>query len=189
MIEIRRNKEEFSKRLTEVAQVYQAAFAGPPWKEQLPLEEAVKRIEVHAVEEGFDALLAYEPPNKIVGSLWYEDLNVDALEEKKGSDLAKFTSEVQKQGLERVIYTLDTVVDPAYQGRGIASSLKDQYIKEIDTTSPNGAVVLTRHRDDNTGIIRTSEKQGFLRTRIRMPSSQNPKTAHEYWYKVFPPKP
>lgn len=186
MIEIKRDKSEFRRRLPEVALIYQAAFSGPPWHEDLPIDEAEHRIQVHAGQDGFDALLAYDHAGTIVGSLWYEDMTPEGIVQTKGEAVAAFAAVVQQQhGIERVVFTHDTIVHPKYQGRKIASQLKDRYIDEIAQGSPNGAVILTRHRDDNLGIIRTSETQGFSRTGIRMPSSQNPDTHHEYWYKMF----
>jgi RimJ/RimL family protein N-acetyltransferase len=185
--EIESQTIEFKERLPEVATIYQAAFAGPPWREQLSFEEAMRRVEAHAEQKGFGAFLAHDHTQKIIGALWYDIVDITELREKKGNALADFTNNLSAlHSIQRIIFTQDTIVDPTHQGKGIASKLKDTYIKALSKASLNSGIILTRHRDDNTGIIRTSEKHGFTRTGIRTPSSQNPKLSHEFWYKMIP---
>ncbi len=179
--------ERFKDKKGEIAEIYKQAFNGPPWFEEISLDEVLNRIEPAISGEGFGCLLA-ESEGAIIGALWYNALTSEELEAEKGIELGNFTKDqIQTEGVKNIIFTRETVVNPKYQGMGFASKLKSDFITQIETLYPDGALILTRHRSDNPAIIKTSEKLGYEKTGIKMPSSQNPDAYHEYWYKLIRP--
>lgn len=177
----------FKDRKKEVAEICRMAFEGHPWYEKLTVEESLKRIVPYLDMEGFGCVIS-ETDGEITGALWYNSISVDDLESEKGKSLADFARGLllSKQ-IRNVVFTRETVVDPKHQGKGFASKLKSDFISQIEALYPDGALILTRHRSDNPAIIKTSEKLGYEKTGIRMPSSQNPNAHHEYWYKIIRP--
>ena len=175
----------FVERRQEVAKLLQTSFAGAPWFEDLSNNEAMKRVEGHAMKPGFEAYLV-EDQGAIVAGLWYDTPSIDELAEERGDDLANFARTVCKDmDLEQIIWQRESVVHPDYQSQGLATLLRKKFIDDIEKNSRCSSLLLTRMRDDNLGIIRVAEKFEYARTGIRMPSSQNPDADHEYWYKVI----
>lgn len=78
------------------------------------------------------------------------------------------------------VWIRDTIVDPSFQGKGIATQIKIEALRKIKEKFPNW-IILTRMRKDNFGIIKINERLGFRRTGIQIPSSQKKGIFHEYW--------
>jgi RimJ/RimL family protein N-acetyltransferase len=191
MIERNPQSDVFKKRLPEVASMYKDAFAGYPWFENLTFDEAFKRVNDHASREGFEAFIAeaYDGSGEIVGGLWYDKLSIDELHQERGRELASLAQELQKQHeASDVIWEREVLVKPSYQGQKIATRLRTAFLAYLGEDLVNGGIVLTRMRDDNYAIIKVAEAVGFQRTGIKLPSSQNPTTQHEYWYRIITAK-
>ncbi|HZE87186.1 MAG TPA: hypothetical protein VE090_03175 [Methylomirabilota bacterium] len=77
------------------------------------------------------------------------------------------------------------MVHPDSQGQGIASDLRGVFLTHLAEEFPAGAIVLTRMREDNTGIVRIAEKLSYKRTGISHPS-QKPGISQEFWYRIIP---
>lgn len=83
-----------------------------------------------------------------------------------------------------LVYVRDTLVKPEFQGQGIAGQLKSTYLRFLEDSYINGALILTRHREDNEAILRSSLRHGFKPTGVRFPTSVNPNINHEFWYRL-----
>ena len=168
-----------------VREILPAAFAGFPWYEDLSSEEVRRRIEIQRTKRGFSGLIAREG-GMIVGASWWDSPTFKELGTERGVDLANFAAQkVSATGSHvTLIWGRETIVDPSYQGRGIASALKKAFVERL--SREGGFLVLTRMREDNRPIIAVNKKLGFVPTGIRIKSSQIPSVFHEYWYLEIP---
>ena len=153
--------------------VYRDAFLGPPWLEDIGVEEVGRRWREYRAKRGFDGRVALYHGD-LVGAIWWDTPTPDDLRTVRGDARGA----IVQSDAERIYWVRDTVVSRCRQGIGIGRELRSAFIAEL----PEDSIALTRHRDDNTGIIRLSETMGFRRTGIRVPSSQIPGLFHEYWY-------
>lgn len=174
----------FVERRNEVAELLRRGFAGAPWFEDISETEALGRVESHAMKPGFEAILAREAET-IVAGLWYDTPSLDELRDERGADLADFTRAMsEKAGIGKVVWEREVVVHPAYQGRGLATGLRREFLEQLAADESQPTLLLTRMRDDNVVVIAIAQKFGYTRTGICMPSSQKPEISHEYWYRV-----
>lgn len=189
-----------------IRRVYKRAFAGFPWYEELSDGEMQRRWEDWRTKRGAWALIA-EQDEEIVGALLWDGPTLNELRAERGETLTRFAQKLvwprtvlaldelhfdHRERLIRfsqerlrphtnLIWEREVIVDPRAQGHGIGTTLRRVFLYRM--VSDNATVlVLTRMRDDNLPIIRIAEKLGFLRTDIRVPSSQIPGVFHEYWY-------
>ncbi len=177
--------ELFIQRQQEVAALLRLSFAGAPWFEDLSEQEALARIESYIQKPGFDAILSLGQSGVIAAGLWYDIPSLEQLSTERGAALADFAAiTLDEEGAEGVVWEREVVVSPDFQGRGLATQLRGEFLRTVATTTASSALMLTRMRDDNAAIIAVAEKFDYERTGIRMPSSQNPDVSHEYWYKV-----
>jgi len=163
-----------------VQAIYQAAFAGPPWYEQLTKEEVARRWERCTSRRGFDCLVA-EIERQAIGFTCWDRPTISELTAERGAELGGF---VEASGAVAIIWWRETCVLPAFQKRGIATSLKES-IWGWWRLASSPTIVLTRMRQDNAYIIRRNELLGFKSTGIKVPSSQVPGLFHEYWYRLM----
>ncbi len=183
MLERSPNTEKFRQQFDEIAAVYQRAFAGYPWFKQLPDDEVRRLLLDHSDKDGFQAFIAESPSGQTVGALWYDELTVEEVSSERGQELARFADIFCKENdIGNIIWEREVLVDPSFQKQGIATKLRMTFLSHLAEVFPNGALVLTRMRDDNTGIIKIAERLDYERTGIRVPSSHQP-IFHEYWYK------
>ncbi|MFZ3009959.1 MAG: GNAT family N-acetyltransferase [Candidatus Microsaccharimonas sp.] len=177
--------ETFVKRRHEVAELLRQSFAGAPWFEDLSEQEALARTESYIQKPGFEAILALGKSGVIAAGLWCDTPSLDQLSAERGADLADFAAiTLDREGAEGIVWEREVVVSPNFQGRGLATQLRGEFLRTVATSTARSALMLTRMRDDNAAIITVAEKFDYERTGIRMPSSQNPDVSHEYWYKV-----
>jgi GNAT superfamily N-acetyltransferase len=128
-------------------------------------------------ESNFHCLLI-EVDEQVRAVSWFHDISHQAVETNKGKKLFDF---VKGNYPDRPCVWVDaTVTDPEFQGRGMATELKQKVLERISNLYVN-ALILTRMRDDNVGIIKVNEKFGFLRTGVKV--SGKDKVCHEYWYR------
>lgn len=158
----------------------QAAFGGYPWFEKfekLDDAELKRRWQSAIARPGFAGLVT-EEDSEVVAAFWWDTPSLEDFAAERGEEIAGW---VQTRDYTRFIWGRDIVVSPSCQKRGLATELKARFLSLLDP----GTLVLTRLRDDNYGIIAISQKQGYQRTGVRVPSSQVPGLFHEYWYKII----
>lgn len=188
MIELTLNTKKFEEKLEDIVSVYQRAFAGYPWFENLSDDEVQKRLVNNSGKNGFQPFIAEGPNGEVAGALWYDTPTLEQLSAERGKELAEFASTVcQENNLQHLIWEREVLVDPQFQKQGIATRLRTAFLSYLIEAFPDGALMLTRMRDDNIGIIKIAERVDYARTGIRVPSSQTPGIFHEYWYKVINP--
>ena len=175
-----------------ILEVYHDAFAGAPWFEDLSNEELQRRwfeLKRHALFDG----LVFEKNRKIVGvHLWYY-LTPTILAKQRGQKLVDWlTREINLVNMRKkvnpritlqsilIIWEAEVIVHPDFQGQGIATLLRKQFIEKMQKRLIYG-LVLSRMRDDNIGSIKTAEKLGFRKTGVQQPAREKPKM-HDYWY-------
>lgn len=181
--------------LPEVRRIYQAAFAGFPWFESLKDADLDQRVvekdfqppkikgesgrEYSVPYPRYQGLVAIQD-SVVAGAVWWEIIGIDELRAERGEELANFAQRFPREYL-RYVWEREVIVSPSHQGRGIGLALRQEAIKVIETDY-RPVIILTRMRDDNVPIIRIAERCGFLRTKIKVSSSQVPGLNHEYWY-------
>ena len=175
---------EFVTRKYQIAELIKLTFAGHPWYEDLSDEDALSRVDECILKPGFGAFIVIEDDLPIAG-LWYDTPSHDELRAERGQEIIDFIKEINSQHeLNAIIWARESVVHPTYQGKGLASKLRQDFLNHVAKTSEGNTLVLTRMRDDNGPILSVAKKFGYERTGIRMPSSQKPDVSHEYWYKL-----
>ncbi len=167
-----RNGEE-----RDVQRVCQEAFSGFPWFLAMTDEYISNRWNSCSKHSGFHCVVA-EIDGSIVGACWFCEMGNEEIEAEKGKALRGF-AEAYQISCPR-IWIDATVVNPRFQGQGLAKAIK-MWILELIRSSHPQALLLTRMRDDNVGIIRINEEVGFRRTGIRIPATGSVHL-HEYWY-------
>lgn len=158
----------------------QRAFLGFPWFEVMTDERIENRWKDLVSHCNFSCLVA-EINGSIAGVSWYYEIADAELASAKGEELGNFV--VAKFPLVNRIWIDATVIDPPFQGKGIATYLKANIIDRIRSDYPK-VLILTRMRDDNAGIIHINEKLGFNRTGIKIPTGKD-NLFHEYWYLAY----
>lgn len=175
---------EFLARIDEVAEIYRLAFQGAPWLETLSIEEVLDRIKAHSLKPGFRALIKKSPTGNIVGSLWYDTPRLEDLRRERGEELASAVEKLQTDlNISDLVFTRETIVHPSVQGGGIGSGLRQRFLEDLAYSYFEGVLVLTRMRDDNHPIIKIAENMNYIRTGVRVESTQASGTFHEYWYR------
>ncbi len=164
-----------------VLQVYQRAFAGFPWHENLSDEEVTVRWNKQSAMSGFTAIVA-EVDSRIAGAHWYDTTSLARLAEERGRDLAGWAEkQIRRFDLNgALVWERELLVDPDFQRRGISAELRRNFLKKLERAGRK-TLVLTRLRTDNIGSIKTAERFGFKRTGIIQPASQRP-LFHEFWF-------
>lgn len=165
-----------------LADMYRRAFLGKPWFEDLSSEEVNKRLTIQSTRRGFQALVARSLKNEIAGALWFDSPSLEVIESERGTQLAQFAKRYSELGIP-IVWEREVIVDPNFQNQGIATRLRETFLSYLRLAYPNGAIILTRMRDDNDTIIAIAKRLGFERTGIATPSSQVYGVNHEYWYK------
>lgn len=162
--------------------IYRDAFAGSPWFKTLSEDIVQAQWEKDSSRLGFMCLVgAWE--RGVVAALWWDTLSLSALQDERGGELVQLASSLAQSG-DKIIWEREVMVAPAAQGRGIATQMRLEFLKCLKRQYPR-ALILTRMRDDNFGIVRVAQKLGFQRTGIRIPSNQQPGVMHEYWLKTL----
>lgn len=164
-----------------IKSIYRACFSGPPWNQEVTEEEAAARWQDHSSRPGFTCLVA-EENQRVIGASWFDAVSREILAQERGRELVDFATSIHPT--LPLVWIRETIVDPAYQGREVASQIKERVIQEIkERLAP--VILLTRMRDDNTKIVRANEKLGFKRAGINVASKTTPGLQHEYWYLVL----
>jgi len=161
--------------------IYRICFSGPPWNQEVSVEETAARWQDHSSRPGFTCVVA-EENQRVVGASWFDTISHEALIQERGRELMDFVLSINPA--LSLVWIRETIVEPAFQGKGIASQLKERVMQEIRSIS-QPVILLTRMRDDNTKIVRANEKLGFKRTGIKVASRMTQGLLHEYWYLVL----
>lgn len=162
--------------VANIKKLCQRAFLGFPWFEVMT-DEYIEKRWVSVVQNKKFCCLVAEIDNFIVGISWFYEIT-DVQLSLKGSDLERFV-ETKYSGLTKV-WIDATIVDPNFQGRRIATTLKMKSL-EFVRSNYSEVLLLTRMRDDNIGIIRINEKFGYSRTGVKVPAGKE-NLSHEFWY-------
>ena len=188
MIETRPNTQKFKENIGDVTRMYREAFAGFPWYENLTEEQILKRLLSDMAKVGFESFVAESEDGKIIGGLWFNKLTTETLRAERGDKLLEFAKKICKElGIIDIVWERELMVKPDYQNKKIATRLRMTFLNYLKQQYQNGVLVLTRMRDDNIGTLTIAEKLGYQRSGIRIPSSQDPKIFHEFWYKIIKP--
>lgn len=178
---IRRHEERDVPQIKKVSRV---CFSSGIWKNPRTEERMEKRWQEHSSKPGFTCLVA-EEESRVVGASWFFSISPEELSQKRSKELRSFVELVNSK--LSLVWIGETFVDPAFQGRGIASKLTESVMQKIeDNFAP--AIALTRMRPDNALIIRINENLGFKHTDIQVPSKKTENLSHEYWYCVVEQK-
>lgn len=164
-----------------IKSVYKVCFSGPPWNQEVTEEEAEARWADHSSRAGFVCFVATEN-EQVIGASWFDTISLEELARERGDDLVAFVTSLGS--MLPAVWIRETIVDPRFQGKRIASQLKEWAVRDIAERLSH-TILLTRLRDDNTKIIRANEKLGFRRTGVRVASRGTPGLSHEYWYFVL----
>ncbi len=176
--------EAFRERRQEMAEILKQCFAGYPWYEDLSEEDAQSRIDSHVSKPGFDAIM-FEDQDGPIGAIWYDTPSADDLEAERGSELMEFADYFgTRQNIDRIVWVRESAVRPDYQGQGLATRLRIEFLNQLANDGIGDTLILTRMRSDNHAIIAIAQKFDYQPTGIKIPSSQNPEACHEYWYKL-----
>lgn len=162
---------------SEIKAILAAAFSSCPWFEDLNDDELERRWQSFILRPGF-AGTAMIDGGQLVAAIWWDVPSLQEFSVERGVEIATW---VQARDFSRFIWIRELVVLPNYQGKGAASKLRSDFLSSLPSTT----LVLTRHRSDNFGIIAISQKQGFQRTGIAVPSKQSAGIFHEFWYKII----
>ena len=157
----------------------QKAFKGYPWFENMTDDSIKARWMKHIREPNFQCLVVVNDGNQILSVAWFHDISHETIKIQKGVPLLEF---VTSKHPDRPCVWIDaTVTDPDFQGRGMATKLKQAIFERI-LGLHSRPLILTRMRDDNVGIIKVNEKFGFIRTGIKITGSGE--VQHEFWYRA-----
>lgn len=182
-MEIYLNKQEFTENVPEIAVVYQQAFAGSPWFENLSIETVLGRINGNIGLRGFDAFLARNS-DLIAGSLWFDTPTLDQIESERGARLRDFAeAKMAEMGTNNLIWEREIITKPEFQGQGIATGLRRVFLSTLNERYPSGSLIVSRMREDNIGIITIARKFGYQTSGVRQVSSQSPDLYHDFWFK------
>lgn len=163
-----------------VLSVYRQGFAGFPWFEPLDDAELVSRWMCDCQRPGW--LCCVADVGEVIGAAWADSPTLEALCQERGQKLAEFAAQkLSETAQPQLVWLRNLIVAPDWQGRGVGYALRTELLDRW-VVSGRDLVVLTRHRQDNIGIQRLSQRMGFRPTGIRAPSSQKPHLHHEYWY-------
>lgn len=189
VVENRPNTQRFIEKIEEVSVMYQEAYKGDPWNEDLTYVEVYNRVQKDIARDTFEAFTAETPEGKVVGALWFDEISLDRLEQERGENLAVFAKNLSEQtGVTTAVWERDLMVKPDHQGQHIGTRLRVAFNAYLAEKYPEGVMLLTRMRDDNPGTIRSAEKLGYQKTGVRIQSSKWPDLYHDYWYKIIAPQ-
>ena len=172
MVTITYATSEISSRMEEIATVYRRAFNVAPWFLNWSQEHAISLIEEARRHERFETFLGLGVKKEVIAAHWYYLMTVAEIEQERSPELATFAQQqVRTHALPIIVYEKAIFVDPLYQRRGIARQLRAVGLTTAENLyGQQRMLILTRHREDNTGIIRLSEQMSFSFTGIRTPS-------------------
>lgn len=173
-----------------VTQIYQRAFAGSPWFENLTMEEVTRRFHEQKAKIGFQGLVVKDLyyGKTIAGAAWWDTPTIEQLTAERGEQLVSFVQSLGPiqpglwQETIRIVWEREIIIDPSWQHKGYGRALRWAFIRTAYNLYGDPTCILTRMRNDNDPIILIARAFGFKRTGIKIPSSQIPGLTHEYWY-------
>ena len=170
----------------QLVDLYIAAFSGLPWKMVLERDYVEKRLFDH-FSRATTQILVSEKNKKIQGATWFDQPTFEELSKMRGDDIVKFLqTKLREEALEDYIWMRETLVSPQLQRQGVGSSLRSSFNQYVAQNYPEGVLVLTRHREDNTGIIKISTINGFHRTGVKQQANIDGQLIdNEFWYKIY----
>lgn len=103
--------------------IYRACFSGPPWNQNTTEEEAAARWQDHSSRPGFTCFVAAES-HRVVGASWFDPISRETLAQERGRELVNFATAIDSS--LPLVWIRETIVDPSFQGKRIASQLKER---------------------------------------------------------------
>lgn len=155
--------------LEQIIDIYQRAFAGPPWNEVWSAEEIIKDLEF-ARSQPNPIVLVAEIDNKLVGVTWGYQL-----------PLEKFPFLDGKVD-ERASYMDETAVLPEKWGKGIGPLLGREYLRVAEQQGMSEIVLRTDVR--NRSSMRLFRKLG-LRGIPDQESLRKKVYDPEFFYRIY----
>ena len=170
MVTITYATSEISSRIDEIATVYRRAFNAAPWFLNWSHEHVISLIEEARQHEKFETFLGLGVNGEVIAAYWYYPLTVSEIEQELAPELATFAQEqIITHALPIIVYEKALFVDPFYHRRGIAGQLRDVGLtRAVELYGQQRMLILTRHREDHTGIIHLSEHMGFSFNGVKM---------------------
>ena len=182
-------KSFYNERLSDsqrerLIDIYQRAFKeSPVWQEDLTRETVRQRLNPQFIKPGF-CLIVIEQQKQIAAALWFDTPTLTELEAERGKQLADYAKQLPNFSSQiKIIWEREVIVAPESQRQGFAIALRQSFIELLKTNYPAGALILTRMRNNNLGIIKGAEKCGYQRTGIETDSNWRPPMKNSYWFK------
>lgn len=163
----------------QILAIYRRAFQEEPWLEILPRQVVSKRWDRCQRKPGFRCLVTLIG-GQIAGFIWWHAATPDELARDRGIDLTMF-AHTKGNGCP-LIWEDEVVTDPKHWGKGVATALRTEMLRIVGNGTR--ALVLTRMREDNEGILVVARRLGFQPTSLTAPSKKWPGVFHQYWYKI-----
>lgn len=178
--------EFWEKDFPQLVSLYQAAFGDYPWYLSLTSEYITDRLTKHFANNNCKVFV-YEQDGSVVGASWFDQPSLGELATMRGAEISEFAANMlQEQGISEFIWMRETIVHPEMQKRGIGRKLRENIHTYMTDNFPNGVLVLTRHREDNEGIIRLSRENGFSPSGIVQTQMIDGKdVSNEFWYRLY----
>lgn len=180
--------EFFRNNHEAVATAYYAAFQGPPLNEDPSIEEALADMSRYEDRAGFTAFLDYGPGIVRAGA-WYYGLTPDEVATEKGAELRALAATlIDKHTIPatNIVYQPVFFVNPTVQRRGLARPLHERMYGHLAEQTGHTALLLTKIRDDNHGIIKVNERLGNQRSEITQPvPGLPPAIQNRFWYRII----
>ncbi|MGI5841513.1 MAG: hypothetical protein ACOX6N_04825 [Patescibacteria group bacterium] len=173
------------RKREELVKVYQAAFRGHPWYENLSVQEVNSRLDSDFSRIGFNSFLAEDSEGFVMGGLWYDTPTLEDVRRQRGEELASYTQKLMEEtGIKNIVWERELMVDPKHQGQGLGTNLRETFLLHLSCRFPDGVLILTRMKEDNYATLRIAEKLQYQDTGIRIESSVFKGQFHQYWYKI-----
>ena len=100
---------------TSIKPIYQACFSGPPWNQDVTVEEAAARWQDHSSRPGFTCFVATEN-QQIIGASWFDTISRETLAQERGCELVSFVTSIELT--LPIVWIRETIVDPVFKEKG-----------------------------------------------------------------------
>lgn len=184
-----RDPEFWINDFPQLVELYKDTFKDAPWHLELTTEYVQDRLRSHFSQESCN-IIVFVHEGKIVGATWYDQPTLEDLAQMRGDEIARYVQEnLDAKGIKDYVWMRETIVHPQMQRQGIGRKLREEVLSHIENSYPAGVFVLTRHREDNAGILKLSHENGYSRTGVRQLQKLNGvMVENEFWYKLIQPQ-
>lgn len=179
-------KIELTDNLGEVISVIKDAFQVPPWNiPEMPESEIMLRLNMFlpchchilAAVSDSDINKTRLPSSEVemAGIAWFGVTRRGEIPD----EVTRHIAAIVPRALQ--VYYGATAVRRSWQGKGVATALKENALKRITHLYP-GYVLVTRMRSDNKHIIRINQTRGFVPCGIIETTAEG--VRDEWWFKT-----